>query len=198
MSVSEMIKNFEEYKTERYQKLELEFLKKSGEFFSKNFATLRKNFLQNLRLAIKNAVEIQKIEKNICAYISVSFLNTSVIEKNPTLQIDFYDEDWVYGKSWASSRVNADFILNFWESFIADALDESFYIRSQISKVQIKSKRILLTLTKVLIQNRRRCTLSRLLIRVRTVRAGMLCLKLMIMFGFYFRRLAGENFCTVA
>ncbi|MBR6013858.1 MAG: hypothetical protein IK062_08780 [Selenomonadaceae bacterium] len=139
MSVNEMIKNFEEYKTERYKKLELEFLRKSGEFFSKNFAELRKNFLINVRSAIKNAVETQKIEKKICAYISVSFLNTSVIEKNPTLQIDFYDEDWFYGKSWARSRHNADFLLKFWESFTADALDESFYIRSQVSKVEIKS-----------------------------------------------------------
>ncbi len=134
-----MIQTFEEYQTQRYEKLEPEFLNKSSAFFSENLSTIRKNFLEEMKLAMKNAHDVQKSEGTICAYISVSFLNTSVVENKPALQIDFYNEEWVYGESFSRSRMSADFLLKYWEEFVSDALDEKFYIRSKISKVEIKS-----------------------------------------------------------
>lgn len=134
-----MIKNFDEYKLERYAELELNFLNKSREFFGENFNKIRKIFLEQMQIALQKAVEFQKIENKSCAYVSISFLNTSVIENNPTFQIDFYEEDWVYGESWLRTRFKSDFFLKYWDNFISDAQDENFYIRSQVSKVEIKS-----------------------------------------------------------
>ena len=137
--------NFEEYKKERYEKLELEFLKKSGEMLNKNFSANRKNFIDNLRKAISDALKFQTDEKKICAYISISFLNTSMFdfqetESNSSLfQIDFYNADWFYGESWSRSRFSADFLLEHWQKFIFQALDENYFVRSKISTVEIKS-----------------------------------------------------------
>lgn len=49
------------------------------------------------------------------------------------------NEEWVYGESWSRSRMSADFLFIYWQNFIFDALDENFFVRSQISKVEIKS-----------------------------------------------------------
>ena len=62
-----------------------------------------------------------------------------MFENKPVLQIDFYDEGWFYGKSFFRKRFSADFLLEHWQKFTSDALDESFFIRSKISKVEIKS-----------------------------------------------------------
>lgn len=134
-----MIQTFEEYKIQRYKNLESDFLAETSKYFRKNLETIRKIFLSELNSAISDACKIQVEENKICAYISISFLNTSVMENKPVLQIDFYNEDWVYGESWARRRFNADFMLTHWQEFISKALDDKFYIRSQISKVEIKS-----------------------------------------------------------
>ena len=134
-----MIQTFEEYKTQRYENLEADFLAKSSKYFSNNLETIKKIFLAELDSAVKVACKVQREENKTCAYISVSFLNTSVMENKPVLQIDFYDENWVYGESWYRRRFNADFLLKYWQEFIFNAMDENFYIRSQISKVEIKS-----------------------------------------------------------
>ncbi len=134
-----MIQTFEDYKIQRYNILESNFLTETSKFFRKNLDTIRKNFLSELDSAISDACKIQAAENKICAYISISFLNTSVMENKPVFQIDFYNEDWVYGESWARKRFNADFMLTYWQEFISKAMDDKFYIRSQISKVEIKS-----------------------------------------------------------
>ena len=66
--------------------------------------------------------------------MSSSFLSTSRI-----LQIDFDDAAWFYGESFSRSRSSAHFLLSGWEEFTCSALDENFYVRSQISAVEIKS-----------------------------------------------------------
>ena len=134
-----MIETFEDYKTQRYEKLELEFLQKVGEDLKENIYAIRKFFLEEITAAIKTACEVQKLENKICAYISISFLNSSLFENNPKFQIDFYNEEWVYGESWLSSRFSADFLFKYWQEFKFNALNENFFIRSRISKVEIKS-----------------------------------------------------------
>ena len=139
MSENNFIQTFDEYLNFRYKPLETEFLKKVGQYFSRELSTIRKFCLEEWRKAIAYACEIQRQENKICAYMSISFLNTSVIDDKPTLQIDFYNEEWVFGESWARYRMSADFLLKFWKDFKIDALDDRFFVRSKISKVEIKS-----------------------------------------------------------
>ena len=140
MSVNEMdlIQTFDEYLAQRYKPLETEFLQKTAQYFSKELSTIRKFCLDEWHKALAHACEIQRQENQPCAYMSISFLNTSVIDDKPTLQIDFYNEEWVYGESWARYRMNADFLMKYWQDFKFDALDDRFFVRSKISKVEIK------------------------------------------------------------
>ena len=130
---------FEEYLSARYTPLELEFLNTVAQDLNKNISSIRKFCLEELRQAIAQACEIQRQENKICAYISISLLNTSLIEDAPILQVDFYNEEWVYGESWARYRFSADFLFKYWAKFKADALDENFYVRSKINRVEIKA-----------------------------------------------------------
>lgn len=139
MSASNLIQTFDEYITQRYKPLETEFLKKVGQNLSRELPKIRKYCLEEWVKAISLANEIQRREGQICAYMSLSFLNTSMIDDKPTLQIDFYNEEWVYGESWARYRMDADFLFTHWRDFKLDALDDRFFVRSKISKVEIKS-----------------------------------------------------------
>ena len=131
--------NFEEYLSTRYTPLELEFLKIVAHDLNKNISSIRKFCLEELRQAMAQACEIQRQENKICAYMSISLLNTSLIEDAPILQVDFYNEEWVYGESWSRYRFGADFLFKHWKKFKADALDENFYVRSKINRVEIKA-----------------------------------------------------------
>ena len=139
MSENNFIQTFDEYINFRYKQLENEFIKKVSENFSRELPAIRKFCLEEWRKAIACACEIQRQENKICAYMSISFLNTSMIDDNPILQIDFYNEEWVFGESWARYRMGADFFLKFWQDFKFDALDDRFFVRSKISKVEIKA-----------------------------------------------------------
>ena len=139
MSENKLIQTFDEYLILRYQPLETEFLKKMSQHLSRELPTFRKICLEEWRKAIAYACEIQRQENKICAYMSISFLNTSLIDDKPTLQIDFYNEEWVFGESWARYRMSADFLFKHWKDFKFDALDDRFFVRSKISKVEIKA-----------------------------------------------------------
>ena len=71
--------------------------------------------------------------------MSVSFLNTAIATGKTILQIDFYDRQWVYGKHFSRSRMDADFLLTGWKDFTDKTFDEKFFVRSSISTVEIKS-----------------------------------------------------------
>ena len=71
--------------------------------------------------------------------MSISLLNISMIDNQPQLQIDFYNEEWVYGEPWARYRMSADFLFKYWKDFTFDALDDSYYVRSKVSRVEIKA-----------------------------------------------------------
>ncbi|MBR5913085.1 MAG: pentapeptide repeat-containing protein [Selenomonadaceae bacterium] len=134
----ELLQTFDEYLNLRYKPLETEFMKKVGRNLSKEVSTIRKFCLEEWQKALAYACEIQQKENKICAYMSISFLNTSLIDDKPTFQIDFYNEEWVYGEAWARYRMSADFLFKYWKDFKFDALDDRFFIRSKISKVEIK------------------------------------------------------------
>ena len=135
----ELLQTFDEFLEKRYEPLELEFLKTVAQDLNKNISSIRKFFLEELRRALVQADEIQRQENKICAYMSISLLNTSLIDDKPLLQVDFYNEEWVYGESWARYRFSADFLFKHWKKFKADAQDENFYVRSKINRVEIKS-----------------------------------------------------------
>ena len=130
---------FDEFLEKRYVPLELEFLEIVARDLNKNISSIRKFFLEELRRAMAQACEIQRNENKICAYMSISLLNTSLIDDKPLLQVDFYNEEWVYGESWARYRMSADFLFKHWKNFKIDALDENFFVRSKINRVEIKS-----------------------------------------------------------
>ena len=135
----ERVQTFEEFLEKRYEPLEVEFLKTVAQDLNKNISPIRKFCLEELRRALVQADEIQRQENKICAYMSISLLNTSLIDDKPLLQVDFYNEEWVYGESWARYRFSADFLFKYRKKFKADAADENFYIRSKINRVEIKS-----------------------------------------------------------
>lgn len=131
-----MIETFEAYVAERYVPLELELLDATKKFLTENFARISEDVLGEWRKAIAAACEVQR---EPCACMSVSLLNTSVAAGKPVFQIDFYDVRWVYGEPFARSRMSADFLLTGWEKFTLAALDENFFVRSKISSVEIKA-----------------------------------------------------------
>lgn len=134
-----MIETLPTYIAERYLPLELEFLEATKKFLSDNLPRLSEYVLEEWRKALKEACEVQSVERIPCAYMSVSFLNTSVMAGKAVLQIDFYDAQWVYGNPFSRSRMDADFLLTGWEDFTTKALDEKYFVRSSISAVEIKS-----------------------------------------------------------
>ena len=134
-----MIETLQAYVAERYSPLEIEFLDATKKFLGENFPRISEYVLSEWRKAIAAACEVQSGEKIPCAYMSVSFLNTSVLENKSVLQIDFYDEQWVYGEPFSRSRMDAGFLLTGWENFTAKALDEKFFVRSALSSAEIKS-----------------------------------------------------------
>ena len=134
-----MIETFEAYVAERYSPLEVEFLTATKKFLTDNLPRISEHVLAEWRKALAAACEIQRDEKIPCAYMSVSFLNTSVAAGKAVMQIDFYDTRWVYGEPFSRSRMDADFLLTGWENFTTKALDEKFFVRSKISSVEIKS-----------------------------------------------------------
>ena len=138
MSENNLIQTFDEYLSRRYKPLETEFLKKLSRHLSKELPKIRKYCLEELVKALSLACEIQRSEGHSCAYMSLSILNTSLIDDKPILQVDFYNEEWVFGESWARYRMNADFLFNGWREFKLSALDDRFFVRSKISKVEIK------------------------------------------------------------
>ena len=134
----ELIQTFDEYLTQRYKPLEVEYLKKVEQHLSKNISAIRKFCLEEWRKAMAYACEVQQQENQLCAYMSISLLNTSVVAGTPEFQIDFYNEEWVYGEAWARRRMSAEFLFKYWKDFQLDALDDRFFIRSKISKIEIK------------------------------------------------------------
>ena len=134
-----MIETFSEYKLKRYSPLELEFLDATKKSLNDNLPSVKKYLLSEWSKAIADACEVQRDEKIPCAYVSVSLLNTSLIDDKPALQIDFYDEQWIYGESFSRGRLNADFLFTHWKNFTAQALDEKFFVRRYISRTEIKS-----------------------------------------------------------
>ena len=134
-----MIQTLQEYIKERYTPLEIEFLNKTSEYLGKEKRKIQKYCLDEWRKAIIEACKIQESENIDCAYMSISLLNTSMIDNQPQFQIDFYNEEWVYGEAWARYRMSADFLFKYWKDFSFDALDDSYYVRSKVSRVEIKA-----------------------------------------------------------
>lgn len=132
-----LIDTFSDYEHARYEPLELEFITATKKSLSDDLPTIKSRTLTAWRQALSEACEVQRDKKISCAYMSVSFLNTSVAQ--PILQIDFYDRQWVFGEPFARSRMNAEFLLTHWEKFTTDALDDKFFVRSKITRVEIKS-----------------------------------------------------------
>ena len=135
----ERLQNFDEFLKLRYKPLETKFIKNLARHLNKNISSIRKFCLEEWKKSLAQACEIQRQENKICAYMSISLLNTSLLDDKPILQIDFYNEEWVYGESWARYRMSADFLFESWRDFKFAALDENFYVRSKIFPVEIKS-----------------------------------------------------------
>ena len=112
-----MIETFSDYEQSRYKSLEIDFLEATKKSLSDDFAAMKSDTLTAWRKALSEACDVQRDEKIPCAFMSISFLNTSV----------------------ARSRMNADFLLTHWQKFTADALDDSFFVRNKIAQVEIKS-----------------------------------------------------------
>ena len=104
------------------------FRKKTSQHFNKELPKIRKYCLEEWVKAITLANEIQQSEGQICAYMSLSILNTSIIDDKPVLQVDFYNEEWVFGESWARYRMSADFLFNGWREFKFAALDKMTFL----------------------------------------------------------------------
>ena len=134
-----LIETLQEYIKNRYKPLEIELLNKTNQYLSKDKRKIHKYCLNEWKKAMGEACKIQESENIDCAYMSISLLNTSMIDNKPQFQVDFYNEEWVYGEAWARYRMSADFLFKYWQDFIFDALDESYYVRSKISRVEIKA-----------------------------------------------------------
>ena len=134
-----MIETLNEYIEQRYKPLESALIDRTAEHLSRELPNITTYCLNQWRQAIKSACEIQSAAPHDCAYMSISLLNTSMLDNKPTLQIDFYDEEWVYGESWARSRMSADFLFKYWSQFTIDALDDKFYTRSRLRRVEMKA-----------------------------------------------------------
>ena len=134
-----MIETFERYIEERYRPLEKEYLSTLSRRLSKDVAPIRRWFNDECRRSIAHAAEVQRQEPHECSYMSISLLNTSMMHDEPTFQVDFYGREWVYGEPWCRRRFRAEFLFDRWKDFKLDALDDRFYVRSRVHRVEIKS-----------------------------------------------------------
>lgn len=134
-----MITTLEEFYRERYQALELELLNRVSKRIGEDFQRISKACVEHWQRILKEALKVQEREHIPCAYMSVSLLNTSLLEKKPILQVDFYNGEWVYGEPWARGCMPGDFLFLEWESFCAEALDDSFYVRNSLNGTAIRS-----------------------------------------------------------
>lgn len=130
-----MIETFQDYVQVRYAPLEIEFLNATRKSLSENLPTIKEYLLDEWRKALADACKIQVP----CAHMSISLLNISLIDDKPVLQIDFYDERWIYGEPFYRRRSRADFLFTHWKNFTDNARDEKFFVRRLISQAEIKS-----------------------------------------------------------
>ena len=93
-----MIKTLNQYKEKRYQEVESAFLTQSFAEWDKDFAVICEFWRAGLREAAAGAAAVQQETGEICSYLSISLLLSSVHMGTPQLQIDFFDETWFYGK----------------------------------------------------------------------------------------------------
>lgn len=134
-----MITTLEQFYRERYQGLELELLDDVRRRMGKEFPKIRAFCLEHWQRILREAVKIQESDPISCAYMSISLLNTSLLERKPLFQADFYNGDWVYGESWFRGRMPGDFLFVEWEGFRRKALDNSFYVRNKLQEIAITS-----------------------------------------------------------
>ena len=139
VSDMELIKTFEEFISERYASLEIKFLNQTSAHLSKNYSAMRKFCLAEWQKALAEAIKLQQSEENICSYMSVSLMNTSVLEGEPKFQVDFYNQEWVYGESFCRYKFSADFLFKYWKDFVFEVQDDNFYLRSNFGKAEIQS-----------------------------------------------------------
>ena len=129
--------NLADYVASRYEPLEIKLLEATGASLSDDFDKVRGKCLEHWKKALKTALRTQEAEDKSCAYMSVSLLLTSLSDE-PQLQIDFYDQDWVYGEPWARELMPALFLFNKWWDFVRGALDEAYYVRSRLARSAIQ------------------------------------------------------------
>lgn len=134
-----MITSLEEFYRERYQELELELLNSVSKRMGGDFQRISKACVEQWQRILREALKVQEIEHIPCAYMSVSLLNTSLLEKRPILQVDFYNGEWVYGEPWAREYMSGEFLFREWEAFCAEALDDRFYLRNKLNGTAIRS-----------------------------------------------------------
>ena len=134
-----LITTLEEYREERYRALEISLLEETSRRMGREFERLRGLCLGEWQRMLADALAVQGEAHIPCAYMSISFLNTSLLDGKPLLQVDFYNGDWVYGEPWARGRMAADFLFHGWDAFCVKALDDSFYVRNKLRRTAIKS-----------------------------------------------------------
>ena len=134
-----LITTLQEYYESRYQALEIALLEEVSGRMSREFKAISETCMEHWRRILGEACAVQEKEKMLCAYMSISFLNTSLMEGKPLFQIDFYNGEWVYGDPWFRGRMPADFLFREWDGFCQKALDDSFYLRNRLQKPAIKT-----------------------------------------------------------
>lgn len=134
-----MITTLEQYSEERYRALEVSFLEELGIRMGREFREIRSRCVEDWKRILSGACAVQEQENIPCAYMSISLLNTSLLEGKPLFQVDFYNGDWVYGEPWERGRMSAEFLFRDWEAFQRSALNDAFYVRSVLQRTAIKS-----------------------------------------------------------
>ena len=133
-----MIETMEEYEQERYLPLETAFLEQVSEYLGSHMDEVRDTCLREWEKALQKAGKRQEQEGVSCSYMSFSILGTSLLLGKPMIQIDFYNEEWVFGSPWERSRMDASFLFRGWERFCADALDDAYFVRSRLRRPMIR------------------------------------------------------------
>lgn len=134
-----LITTLQEYYEERYQALEISLLEKVSGRMGREFKTIARTCMDHWKRMLGEALAVEEEEKLPCAYMSISFLNTSMMEGKPQFQVDFYNGEWIYGEPWARGRMSADFLFREWHEFCREALDDSFYVRNKLQETAIKT-----------------------------------------------------------
>lgn len=134
-----LITTLQEYYEERYQALEISLMESVSSRMGREFRKIFQICMGHWQEILREACAVQEEEKIPCGYMSISFLNTSLLEGNPLFQVDFYNEEWVYGEPWMRGRMPADFLFREWAEFCRTALDDSFYVRSKLQPPAIKT-----------------------------------------------------------